>query len=162
MHNRNTEDEIRIRPATTEDIPFIQSLVERFARIGTPPWRNPAQMEQFHQRSMQEVCDAITHLTDLVLLAENRQGTRLGFLHATSTTDFFTGEPQGYIADLAVSEQAEGKGVARLLMKQAEAWARERSFRILALDVFALNTHARSFYQHLGYIEETLKLIKEL
>jgi GNAT superfamily N-acetyltransferase len=50
----------------------------------------------------------------------------------------------------------------RALMERAEAWARIRGFRILALDVFALNTHAHSFYQHLGYVEETLKLIKEL
>ncbi len=158
MHNK----EIRIRLATADDIAFIQSLAERFAGVGTPPWRDRAQMWQFHQRSTQEVCDAITNPADLVLLAENLQGMRLGFLYATSTTDFFTGEPQGYIADVAVSEQAEGTGVARALMERAEGWARECGFRILALDVFALNTHARSFYQHLGYVEETLKLIKEL
>ena len=69
---------------------------------------------------------------------------------------------KGYLADVAVSEQSEGTGVARALMKRAEGWARECGFRILALDVFALNTLARSFYQQLGYVEETLKLIKEL
>lgn len=162
MPNMNREDEISIRFATSDDIPFIQSLVERFAHVGIPLWRAPEQMEQFHQRSIQEACNAIANLTDLVLLAENFQGTRLGFLYATSTQDFFTGELQGYIAEVAVSEQAEGKGVAHMLMKHAETWARERSFRILALDVFASNTRARSFYQHLGYVEETLKLIKEL
>ncbi len=130
MHNK----EIRIRLATADDIAFIQSLAERFAGVGTPPWRDRAQMWQFHQRSTQEVCDAITNPADLVLLAENLQGMRLGFLYATSAT----------------------------LMERAEGWARECGFRILALDVFALNTHARSFYQHLGYVEETLKLIKEL
>jgi hypothetical protein len=111
MPNINTADEIYIRSATTNDIPFIQSLVERFAHVGMPPWRNPEQMEQFHQRSIQEACNAITNLTDLVLLAENFQGTRLGFLYATSTQDFFTGELQGYIAEVAVSVQTEGKKV---------------------------------------------------
>ncbi len=162
MHGKHTKDEIHIRPATTDDMPFIQSLAERFADVGTPPWRSPEQMWQFHQRGVQEVSAVLANSADLVLLAEDLQSTRLGFLHATSTTDFFTSEPQGYIADVAVSKQAEGKGVARALMERAEAWARERGFRILALDVFALNTHARSFYQHLGYVEETLKLIKEL
>lgn len=162
MHEKQTKDEIRIRPATTNDIPFIHSLAERFAEVGTPPWRSAEQMWAFHHRGVLEVGAAITNATDLVLLAEDLQNTSLGFLYAISTVDFFTREPQGYIADVAVSQQAEGKGVARALMERAEAWARERGFRILALDVFAMNTHARAFYQHLGYVEETLKLIKEL
>ncbi len=162
MHHEITKDEICIHLATADDIPFIQSLAERFARAGTPPWRDPAQMWQFHQRSMQGVNTAISHPDDLVLIAEDVRGLRLGFLHVTQTTDFFTGELQGYISAVAVSEQAEGKGVARALMERAEAWARECGFRILALDVFALNAHARSLYQRLGYVEETLKLIKEL
>jgi ribosomal protein S18 acetylase RimI-like enzyme len=162
MHHEITEDEIRIRLATADDTLFVQSLAERFSRVGSPPWRDTAQMWQFHQRSMQEVSAAISNPDDLVLIAEDGRGLRLGFLHVTRIPDFFTGEQQGYVSDVAVSEQAEGKGVARALMGRAEAWARECGFRILALDVFASNTHARSFYQHLGYVEETLKLIKEL
>jgi ribosomal protein S18 acetylase RimI-like enzyme len=162
MHHEITEDEIRIRLATADDTLFIQSLAERFARAGTPPWRDTAQMWQFHQRSMREVSAATSNPDDLVLIAEDGRGLRLGFLYATRIPDFFTGEQQGYVSDVAVSEQAEGKGVARALMERAEAWARECGFRILALDVFALNTHARSFYQRLGYVEETLKLNKEL
>ena len=162
MRHEITQDEIRIRLATAGDIPFVQSLAERFALAGTPPWRDPAQMWQFHRRSMQEVSSAISNPDDLVLIAEDSRGLRLGFLHVTRIPDFFTGEQQGYVSAVAVSEQAEGKGVARALMERAEAWARECGFRILALDVFASNTHARLFYQRLGYVEETLKLIKEL
>ncbi len=162
MHHNITEVEIHIRLATAGDIPFVKSLAERFAHAGMPYWRDPAQMWQFHRRSMQEVSAAISNPDDLVLIAEDGRGLRLGFLHVTQTPDFFTGELQGYISAVAVSEQAEGKGVARALMERAEAWARECGFRILALDVFALNIHARSFYQRLGYVEETLKLIKEL
>jgi ribosomal protein S18 acetylase RimI-like enzyme len=162
MHHRTGENEIGIRRATADDIPFIHSLAERFARVGTPPWRDPGQMRQFHQQSMQEVSTALSRPNELVLIAEDAQGSPLGFIYVTSTTDFFTGELQGYVADVAISEQAEGKSVARMLMERAEFWARERGLRILALDVFALNIRARSFYQRLGYVEETLKLIKEL
>ncbi len=44
MHHEITQDEICIRLATAGDIPFVQSLAERFARVGTPPWRDRAQM----------------------------------------------------------------------------------------------------------------------
>ncbi len=152
---------IYVRPATADDLPFIRSLAERFASVGTPAWRDTEQMWEFHQQSAEEVGDAI-ETRDLVLIAEDEQKTRLGFIHATHSTDFFTQEPQGYIADLAVSAQAEGKGVGRKLMEQAEVWARTQGYRLLALDVFAFNAHARAFYTHLGYAEETIKMVKEL
>lgn len=153
--------DIHIRPATMDDLPFIRSLAERFAHLGTPAWRDAAKMWEFHRQSTEEVGYAI-QTRDLVLVAEDAQNTRLGFVHVTHMTDFFTQEPQGYVADLAVSTQAEGKGVGRKLMEQAEEWARAQGYRILALDVFASNTHARSFYAHRGYVEETVKMIKEL
>jgi len=96
---------IYVRPATADDLPFIRSLAERFAHVGTPAWRDAEQMWEFHQQSAEEVGDAI-ETRDLVLIAEDEQKTRLGFIHATHSTDFFTQEPQGYIADLAVIAQA--------------------------------------------------------
>lgn len=153
--------EIRIREMTVDDIPFLRSLTARFAQVGTPSWRDPAQMWEFHRRCTEEAITD-TQPDSLVLVAEDAQETRLGFINLTHSEDFFTHEPQGYIADLAVSEDIAGQGVGRLLMERAEAWARAQGYRILALDVFAMNTHARAFYQHLGYVEETLKLIKEI
>jgi len=162
MANNTPESgETHIREMTEDDIPFIWSLTARFAQVGTPSWRNSAQMWEFHRRSTEEAI-ADTKADSLVLIAEDTQGTRLGFIYLTHSEDFFTHEPQGYIADLAVSEDAAGRGVGRTLMERAEAWARAQGYRILALDVFAMNTYARSFYQRLGYVEETLKLIKEL
>jgi ribosomal protein S18 acetylase RimI-like enzyme len=152
---------LHVRPATADDLPFIRSLAERFASVGTPAWRDAQQMWEFHQQSTEEVGDAID-TSDLVLIAEDAQGSRLGFIHVTHSTDFFTQEPQGYIVDLAVSAQAEGRGVGRRLMEQAEAWARTQGYRLLVLDVFAFNTHARTFYTRLGYAEETVKMVKEL
>jgi len=99
MHHEITQDEIRIRLATADNIPFVQSLAERFSRVGTPPWRDPAQMWQFHRRSMQEISAAISNPDDLVLIAEDVRSLRLGFLHVSQTPDFFTGEQQGYISD---------------------------------------------------------------
>lgn len=162
MEHLDRLDEVHIRQANADDIPFIRSLSERFASVGTPTWRDPAKMQQFHQHSVDEASSAIGLPGSLVLVAEDRDGTRLGFIYTIGTTDFFTHEPQGYIADLAVSAQGEGKGIGRMLMEHAETWAREQGYHIVALDVFAFNTHARSFYHHLGYVEETVKLIKEL
>jgi len=161
MEQKQNTTPVRVRPATMDDLPFIRSLAERFARFGTPAWRDSALMWKHHQQSAEEVGESIG-TSDLVLLAEDAQGTRLGFICATHGTDFFTQEPQGYVSDLAVSAQAEGKGVGRKLLEQAEEWARTQGYRILTLDVFAANTLARAFYTHLGYAEESVKMVKEL
>jgi GNAT superfamily N-acetyltransferase len=162
MEHPDQDNEVHIRIANADDIPFIQSLSERFASVGTPTWRDPTKMQQFHQHTITEASSAIALPGSLVLIAETRDGTCLGFIYATQSTDFFTNEPQAYIADLGLTDQGEGKGIGRKLMEHAETWAREQGYRIIALDVFAFNTHARSFYHHLGYVEETVKLIKEL
>lgn len=161
MEQKQNITPVNVRRATMDDLPFIRSLTERFARFGTPTWRDPALMWRHHQQSAEEVGESID-TSDLVLLAEDAQGTRLGFICATHATDFFTQEPQGYVSDLAVSAQAEGKGVGRKLLEHAEEWARTQGYRILTLDVFAANTPARAFYIHLGYAEESVKMVKEL
>lgn len=155
------QKEIQIRKMAKSDISFIRSLTTRFAEVGMPSWREPAKMWQFHQRSLEEVITNSPPNSE-VFVAEDMHGNRLGFIQVQGSEDFFTHEPQGYIAELAVSKEAEGKGVGALLITRGEAWARAQSYRILALDVFAMNAHARSFYEHQGYVEETLKLIKEL
>lgn len=153
---------IHIRKARVADIPFIRSLKERFVAVGSPLWRDLQKMQVFHDNSIEEACAAIVVPDALVLLAEEEQGTLLGFLHAQPATDFFTGDPQGYVSALAVVAEAEGMGIGSLLMEQAEHWARAQGYHILTLETFGENTRARAFYQHLGYKEETVKLIKEL
>ena len=95
-----------------------------------------------------------------VLLASSRDEP-LGFVHLETTPEFFTGEPQGYVANLAVEETGEGKGVGKALMEAAEAWTRAQGMRHLTLYVFAGNARARTFYARLGFEEDSLKLVKK-
>jgi len=44
-----------------------------------------------------------------------------------------------------------GTGVRRLLMQQAEQWARERGYREVVLRSNVIRTRARTFYESLGY-----------
>ena len=47
-------------------------------------------------------------------------------------------------------------------MEAAEAWARDRGYRFLSLDVFAHNLHAVRFYERRGFQAETLRMVKPL
>ena len=65
-----------------------------------------------------------------------------GFIHLETQADYFSGEKHGYISDLAVSKSFEGRGVGRILLEAAEAWARVNGYRLLTLYVFSGNTRA--------------------
>lgn len=152
---------IRTRPMQPEDRDFLLALAERLAAMGMPEWRDPGAMRAFHRRYAEAMLSG-KGPGELLLVAEDEAGTPLGVVHVTGEESGLTGEAQGYLATLAVTEEAEGQGVGRALMAAAEEWARERGYRLLALEVFAANQRARAFYQRLGYQEETLKLVKEL
>jgi GNAT superfamily N-acetyltransferase len=61
-----------------------------------------------------------------------------------------------------VTNEAEGRGAGGALIRAAEAWARERGYRTLTLNVFSGNSHAREVYEHLGFEPDTIKYIKAL
>ncbi len=153
---------VRIRSMRPDDREFILSLTSRLEAVGTPPWRDPAKMHAFHQRYAEATLNA-TGPDEAVFVADNHHtGERLGVVHVMESNDGLTGERQGYVATLAVSDEAAGNGIGRLLMQHAETWSRDRNLRIVALDVFAHNRGARRFYSRLGYQDETLKMVKDL
>jgi GNAT superfamily N-acetyltransferase len=156
----------RIRPATTGDGQFIRSLTARFAEAGAPPWRDHARLAYFHRHGVGEIADLVdtgsVRAGEVIFIATDPDGMRLGFIHLRPDVSGLTLEEQGYVNALAVTAEAEGQGVGRALLAAGEDWARECGYHHLALETFGGNVHARAFYHRLGYEEETLKLIKVL
>ena len=63
---------------------------------------------------------------------------------------------------IAVSADAEGRGVGRALLEANEANVRKHGARSLTLHVISTNSRARSFYERSGYFGEMLRYIKKL
>lgn len=162
----NAAPAFQIRPATAADADFIRELTPRFAGAGTPSWRDPARMATFVLRAIGEIAELVAadavSPREAVLIATGDGGIPLGFIHLRPDLSVFTREWQGYVNALGVAGMSEGRGVGRALLAAGEGWAREQGFRHLALDTFGDNTHARAVYAHLGFAEETLKLVKAL
>jgi GNAT superfamily N-acetyltransferase len=97
----------------------------------------------------------------MVFIAENEQGKQLGFASVSHSTHF-TGEKQAYIGELVVDETVEASGVGSALINACEEWAVSHGYKHLVLETGAANTRARGFYQHLGFLEEDVKLVKQL
>lgn len=56
-----------------------------------------------------------------------------------------------YVTDIGVSPSHRGKGVARLLMRKACAWARRKGRRVLMLETSDINARACRFYIGQGF-----------
>jgi GNAT superfamily N-acetyltransferase len=156
---------IRIRPATAEDRGFMFDQAARLAAVANLPWHAERDVLSFQHRYMSAAfARPAAETVSLIAEEDSRDDSsgRLGFTHAEASTDPVTLEPCAYVTVLALTEAAEGRGVAARLMQAAEDWARAQGFRLICLDVFANNRRARTFYARQGYQEDSLRLTKPL
>lgn len=167
---------IVVRTARQGDLAFLRAIVPRLVTFGEVPTRSPdaivntvrLQLEEALERMLEEQAAPTptargfaNHGTVAVLVAEAAGGEAVGCVSVQLATEFFSGEPEAYVAVLAVTSAAEGHGVGRALMAAAERWARERGLSRLSLEVFAGNRRARAFYAKLGFEEDSMRLVRE-
>lgn len=161
MEHKPGDGMICIRPAMPGDEAFLISLIPRLTTFGPPSWRDVEQMISYDTKVILENL----HLPSddaAIYIAEDERGTPLGCLHLFQGNDYYNKETHGHISDLIIAEGAEGRGIGKLLLEKAEAWARDKGYRWLTLSVFAQNVRARELYDRMGFGEDMVKYVKEL
>jgi len=148
-----------VRIATPDDEATVSALAARLGAIALPRWRAPDEISSADARAMMNAI-AAGHADDQVFIAE-RDGTRLGCLHVHTGTDFF-GRQHAHISVIAVTAEAEGRGVGRALMAHAEAWACARGMTLMTLNVFNGNARARRLYERHGFEPEIVTYVKPI
>ncbi len=159
MNDQASNLSVHVRLAHADDDEFILGLAERFVEFELPPWRKRSEtIAGIHRDIEHHLRDtpATTHL----YVAENDAGEPLGFMHLQTRKDFFTGAQNCHIADLVVAAAHEGRGVARTLLRFADAWAKEHRCRHLTLGVFPGNERARRLYEAHGFGVEIISMAK--
>jgi len=154
---------IHVRVATLEDEEFIAALSLEAARASISPLRQtPREQIEARVRARQD-WGRSPDLQSVTLIATDEQGQRLGYIVIiTNTHDELTGEPQGFVADIAVAPGVRRRGVGAALLRAAEDYAAGQGLPYLALSVSSFNAPALRLYQRLGYQEEWKKLVKRL
>lgn len=151
---------IRVRSARGSDRSFVIETAARLAAFGPPVWRTAEELVEGEARTLRDFFESPDDGSCL-LIAEAGD-SRVGFALVEELRDYFTLERHGHVGILAVTAGAEGRGAGGALLRAAEAWARDRGFRTLTLNVFSGNRHARAVYEHLGFEEDTVKYIKRI
>ena len=153
---------LSIRPARTDDEPFLTALMPRLADFPLPAWRTADEIARADRQILHDALTGVL-LHAVILVAESSPGgERAGFVFATTKHDYFTRAVHAHVEVLAVEPAAERRGVARALMAAIEEWARRRGYGWVTLNVFDRNARARAFYDSLGYEPETIHYRKSL
>ena len=150
---------LSVRLATPADEAALTLLAARLAAFPLPAWRQPADIADADARAM--IASVATGSADDQVFAAERDGTVVGCLHVLVAGDFF-GLRHGHVSVIATTAAAEGTGVARELMRHAEAWTRARGLKLLTLNMFAANARARAFYERAGFEQEMVRYAKSI
>jgi GNAT superfamily N-acetyltransferase len=135
--------ELRLRPATTDDIALLLDLIKELALYEKEPDAALATPELLHAGLFG---DSPTAEAVVAEWAGAPAGFAL-FFHNYST---WTGKPGLYLEDLFVREALRGKGIGKALLLHLATIARARGCGRMEWSVLDWNTPAIEFYEALG------------
>ena len=162
---RMINTQMTIEPAREEDWAWILQLHAQTAWESLAPER---QAEVNKETVTTRIADQVTKsrvehgTSNQAFVARDLAGNCAGFVWIDQIRSSFTGKSQAYLLDIVVLESYRRQGLGRLLMAEAEAWAKQKGFDRVGLNVAAHNVAAIDLYNKLGYKTETVKMWKKL
>ena len=129
-------------------------------RMGRPAARPLARgAEQDHRADAQALL--WEQREAIALLVRLGNGTAAGFAEAALRRDYVNGcstSPVGFLEGIYVKPEYRHRGLARLLCRAVEDWARNLGCREFASDVLVDNTGSQDMHRALGF-EETDRVV---
>ncbi len=135
--------EIRIRPATADDVPLILSLIRELAEYEREPEAAVATAADLRAALFAERPVAECVIGEIGGRAE-------GFALFFTNFSTWLGRPGMYLEDLFVRPAARGRGLGRALLSHLASVAVERGYGRFEWSVLDWNEPAIGFYRALG------------
>lgn len=154
-----------VRPATVRDFEamgplfaevdalHIENHPERFRSPGYPP------------RS-QDYLEQVLGSPHQVFLVAEVEGRLAGLVHVAvyeaPLIPLFVPRLNAVVSDLVVARELRGRGLGKLLLAEAESWARFQGASSIELWVYEFNQGALRFYEGAGYGTLSRTMSKQL
>lgn len=157
MKNR---EGLAIRPAVAADRDFVVAMADRLVSFDVPAFRTKAELADGDRRALAEWFRD-PKPGEAMFVAEH-DGRPAGCAYLVTLVDYFNERPHAHLSVLAVTAEAEGKGVGSALLDRSEAWARERGSDRLTLSALVTNSRARALYERRGFSGEYIRYVLPL
>ncbi len=149
-----------LRPAQPSDREFVLALADRLVSFDVPAFRTKDELAEGDRRALAEwFRDAKPN--EALFIAE-LDGRPAGCAYLVTLVDYFNERSHAHLSVLAVTAEAEGKGVGSALLDRSEAWARERGSDRLTLSALVTNSRARGLYERRGFSGEYIRYVLPL
>ena len=152
-----TSPAFHIRKAKIDDTPALKTLAARAYDTAAPEWAS----------DRGNVDDWLVWIDDYfdkpmsgqyVIVAESDDSEVWGLAHVLAFSDPLETGTHPHLETLAVSTDAEGKGVASALVEACVDRAREDGHPELTLHVYVENGRAQALYERLGFQHDWIKM----
>jgi GNAT superfamily N-acetyltransferase len=165
--SQNTQGKLTIRSARPSDRQFVSDLADRLVAFDVPAWREKPELVAGDRRILEEWFDSgqgsgEAGPEDEAIYIAELDGHAAGFAYLVTLVDFFNQREHAHLAVLAVTVEAEGKGVGTALIDQSVAWAKERGSDRLTLNTLVSNSRARALYERKGFGGEYIRYVLPL
>ena len=151
-----------IRPAAPSDRAFVLALADRLVDgFDAPAHRTKPELIEGDRRALEAWFDHPPNEDEAMLIAEH-DGQPAGCAFLVTLIDYFNQRPHAHLSVLAVTAEAEGKGVGTALVDQSVAWARARGSDRLTLSALVTNSRARALYERKGFGGEYIRYVLPL
>lgn len=153
---------VSIRSATPDDRAFVLALASRLVDgFDAPSHRTKPELIEGDRRALEGWFDNPSKPGEAMLIAE-LDGTPAGCAYLVTLIDYFNERAHSHLSVLAVSAEAEGKGVGSALLDRSVAWAKERHSDRLTLSALVTNARARALYERKGFGGEYIRYVLPL
>jgi GNAT superfamily N-acetyltransferase len=169
--NPSTPKNLTVRSARPSDREFVLDLAERLVSFEVPAWREKTELVTGDRRALAQWFDALAQddsragaqraEAEAMYIAE-LDGRPAGCAYLVTLVDYFNERPHAHVSVLAVTAEAEGKGVGTALIDQSVAWAKARNSDRLTLSALVTNSRARALYERKGFGGEYIRYVLPL
>jgi ribosomal protein S18 acetylase RimI-like enzyme len=138
----------QVRPAKPSDAKTLTALIDY---LGHP----------ITEKAVRKNLAALAKLKETPLVAV--EGDRvIGLVGIHKTVTVHRDAPLGRITILVVAEEAQGRGIGRMLVEEAEKLLNKAGCKLVEVTSSDRRAEAHAFYRHLGYERTSLRFMKIL
>ncbi len=151
----------QLRDVRASDLTHLERLLPRLAEFEVSTHRNPDDLWAADLANIRAFVEG-RRPDCFCRVAVDADDTAVGVILVRMQPEPMSRTPSAHLEAIAVAEHAEGRGLGRALLAEAETEAHRRGARSMTLHVFTANERARRVYERNGYESELVRCIKWL